>query len=262
MLILNPGDLDQIAIAEFISKETKQGFIICKTKNSNKIGEGGAHKKLLNKYGHCLSKECVIDCSLSEVMMEGAIVNDAADLLIIGPPKISGKYVDKNRKLPDSLTMQGGFLDYNNNPYLSPSNYLDKMMGKHTMPTFNMNGAPKETLALVSSGIKQKRFVGKNVCHTIVFNKEHLSRMSKPKCRASELFIKMAKIYLGEHDEKKFHDPLAAVLHLHPEIGKWVNGSPYGTNGEWGTILNEASVNFVLGDVDRDKFWNYIYNWK
>src|SRR5690606_38022432 len=132
----------------------------------------------------------------------------------------------------------------------------------HTMSTFNMNGAVEETKTLVTTDkIKKRSFVGKNVCHTVEFTKERLERFSPTKCRASELFLEAANMYFNKHNSKKFHDPVAAVCHLHPEIGGWVKGKPYRESGKWGTQLDNQGCN-VLACLDEERFWEIIGGWK
>ena len=57
--------------------------------------------------------------------------------------------------------------------------------------------------------------------------------------RAQEIFVEAMDKYLEKHSEKKFHDPTAAVCHLHPEIGKWVQGKLYNSQGGWAHLLQK-----------------------
>lgn len=51
-IFITPGDRDQVAIAEFIRKECNHNFRINIPKiNREKSSSGGAHYKLLKKYG-------------------------------------------------------------------------------------------------------------------------------------------------------------------------------------------------------------------
>jgi hypothetical protein len=54
-----------------------------------------------------------------------------------------------------------------------------------------------------------------------------------------------------------FHDPVAAVCHLHPHVGTWVRGKPTKMGDGWGTTLDENG-DFILADLDYDKFWEHI----
>jgi hypothetical protein len=39
--------------------------------------------------------------------------------------------------------------------------------------------------------------------------------------------------YLEGHEAKAFHDPLAAILHLHPELGVWLPAKPIRIKNGW-----------------------------
>jgi pyrimidine-specific ribonucleoside hydrolase len=153
--------------------------------------------------------------------------------------------------------MQGGFVGYHLHP---PTVRLPNFEGKTWVPTFNMNGDRPGTLVFAGADIEERRFVGKNVCHTILYGKEQYAAMTEPKCRAAELFMEGMGLYLERHENKKFHDPTAAVCHLHPEIGQWVRGRVQKTEGGWGTVADENG-DWMLGDIDRDLLWDHISNW-
>jgi pyrimidine-specific ribonucleoside hydrolase len=86
--------------------------------------------------------------------------------------------------------------------------------------------------------------------------------MSKPKDRASELFMEGMEFLLPRRgDGKRFHDPVAAVCHLHPEVGKWIKGKIQKIEGGWGTVADESG-DYVLADLDRPAFWRCIQNWQ
>ena len=66
--------------------------------------------------------------------------------------------------------------------------------------------------------------------------------------------------YLRKHEAKKWHDPTAAALHLHPEMGTWVRGRVSKIEGGWGTLMDEGGDR-ILADVDRDALWGCVRNW-
>jgi pyrimidine-specific ribonucleoside hydrolase len=157
------------------------------------------------------------------------------------------------------MTMQGGFVPYhlhNHNVEI-----LEKFVGQDSVATFNMNGARKETKSIVdSNNIRELYFAGKNVCHTIEFSRDRLKQFVDPPNRAAELFLECAEMYFKKHDSKKFHDPVAAVCHLHPSVGTWIKGKPFYKEGKWGTQLDtvcDSKCN-ALVDIDRERFWHYI----
>jgi hypothetical protein len=178
--------------------------------------------------------------------------------------------------------LQGGFLPYSK---YRPKISITKFENIFSVPTYNFNGNTKGVERIVQDS-QRLQCVGKNICHTVEFydwffyDKFNV----KPRNRAEELFIEAGNIYFGMHGSKKFHDPTAAVLHLHPEIGTWYNGKPlkiskkqngtttefldyigkmpseYYENG-W-TTQNWMDTHKVLADIDYDKLWDYITNFK
>ena len=84
--------------------------------------------------------------------------------------------------------------------------------------------------------------------------------MSPPNSRAAELFLEGMAFLLDRREEKKFHDPVAAVCHLHPEVGTWVRGKVQKIEAGWGTVLDETGDE-VLADLDRPAFWRHIQTW-
>ena len=82
----------------------------------------------------------------------------------------------------------------------------------------------------------------------------------KPRNRASELFKEGMDFYLAEHDEKKFHDPAAAVAHVYPEVVTWQKGRICKIEQGWGTVLDGSDSIGV--DIDYDKFWTHITEFK
>ena len=154
--------------------------------------------------------------------------------------------------------MQGGFVGYDIHGQDVPR--LDKFEGLSTCRTFNLGGDVAGGLALIGSdNIAERNFVGKNICHTILYDKEVHERICavEPKSRAGELLREGMGMYLQKHKAKKFHDPSAAVCMLHPEIATWIKGKLYYNKGTWGTVYDETGDNMVI-NLDYDALWNYI----
>lgn len=260
-IMISPGDPDQIAIARFFCKEVGLDIPIGASKLDRiKLSSGSIHHNLLKKYGHSLTSSpdgLGIDLLPS-------IFNDYPDseLFVIGPVSSLGKHLAAHpEQIIKRATMQGGFVGYH---LYDPQVKLPQFEGKSWVPTFNMNGDRPGTLAFTGAKIAERHFVGKNVCHTILYNKEHFGKMSKPNCRAAELFMEGMGLYLEKHEDKKFHDPTAAVCHLHEEIGVWLAGKVRKIEQGWGTICEvepKDNTDWVLADVDRELLWDHIYNW-
>jgi inosine-uridine nucleoside N-ribohydrolase len=254
-ILITPGDPDQIAIARFICQRLGLDIPIGASKlNRTKLSSGSIHHKLLKKY----------DCSLeskpdglgSEIFGETLKRYPDAEIFAIGPVSSIGRYLKEHPETEiGRATMQGGFLPYS---LYRPKVVLEKFE-VDWIPTFNMNGDSNATKRFLAANIKERRFVGKNVCHTIVYSIDDYLKMKFPFDEASWLFNEGMNTYLAEHDSKKFHDPTAAICHLHPEIGKWVRGRPKRIQNGWTTEPDENG-DYVLADIDREKLWEHIYN--
>lgn len=255
-ITVSPGDPDQIAIAKFIVKETGLDIPVGASKlKREKLSSGSIHHDLLDKYK--LGRVAVPDGYGMEVV-ENALQNyPDSELFVIGPVSSVGRYL---RDHPDTIitkaTMQGGFLGYHQHSF--PCVKLDKFEGCSWQPTFNLNGDREAAKWFLDAKIEERRFVSKNVCHTVLYNKEQHQQV-KPKNRASELFKEAGDLYFARHEEKKFHDPTAAVCHLHPEIAYWARGKITKMESGWGTVLDDCG-DYVIAGIDYNQLWNHIYN--
>jgi len=251
-ICITPGDLDQIAICKLLCNELGLDIPIGVSKISEKYSSGSIHHALLKQYKRELSAKAD---GLGHEIIKSVIKPDS-EVFVIGPPSNIGKFLSENKVPIRKLVMQGGFLGYHLHDYQGVR--LDKFEGKTAVPTFNMNGDRKGTLAILNADIGERRFCGKNVCHTVICTTEILANMAPPRCRAGELFFDGLNVLFGKYGEKKFHDPVAAVCSLHPEVGKWIKGKVQKIDDGWGTLLNGDS-DIVLADLDRVAFWDHIY---
>jgi pyrimidine-specific ribonucleoside hydrolase len=256
-ITVSPGDRDQLAIVRFFCEQVGLDISIGSSKGSEKYSSGSVHHALLKKYGKSL--DGTSDGPGKDMIRETLRRYPATELLIIGPPSNVGRFLAENPGvvIPRS-TMQGGFLGYDLHPHARVR--LPQFEGKTWMPTFNMNGDRKGTEALLKAKVNTRQFCGKNVCHTILYDRAIFEAMSRPKNRASELFLEAMALLLDKHEEKKFHDPVAAVCHLHSEIGTWVRGRVQKIEAGWGTVLDEAG-DYILADLDCTAFWRCIQTW-
>jgi pyrimidine-specific ribonucleoside hydrolase len=131
------------------------------------------------------------------------------------------------------------------------------------MPTFNLNGDRKGAEVLLKAAIPERRFVGKKVCHTLLYDRAmHATMPAADPCNpAAVLFMAGIQAYLEGHEAKKWHDPTAAACHLYPEIGTWLRGRVEKIEAGWGTVAEEAG-DLVLADIDRDALWQCFRGWK
>jgi pyrimidine-specific ribonucleoside hydrolase len=268
LITISPGDPDQVAVAKFLLKECGLEHVPVGVSNTtrDRASVGSIHVELLKKYGYP-----------SRVRSDGSGQNLMRDIWLhertrsqplseffgCGPLDCIGPICEQNAYIPDKATIQGGYISYETLATLGidPPIKVDKFIGKEFVPTFNLNGNKKAGLSFLKSSIPEKRFVSKNVCHTIIYDKKvHDFVLShKPKSRAGELLREGMDLYLQKNSEgKKFHDPSAAVCHLHPEIGLWEKGQLVYEKGMWGTKIQPPFNCKIIGAIIYQKLWEHI----
>ena len=251
-ILVHPGDPDQIAIARYICNvagiHPPIGFDkFNRTKNSS----GSIHHQLLK---HSNISLLGIGCGYSMDIINDEIREDT-EFFICGPVTTIGNYLEQYQKPIKKATMQGGFLSY---AAYEPHTKIDKFVNKHSIGTFNLNGDVNAGKKFLAANIERRQMVGKNLCHSIIFDRNHLNQIN-PRCDVSKLFKRAAELYFAKHESKKFHDPTAACLHLHPEIGEWIRGKTTRINSEWGTAL-DPNGDYIATNIDKDKLWDHLFN--
>ncbi len=254
-ICVSPGDPDQIAIARLVCERIGLNVPIgAAQRGRNKLSSGSIHHALLKRYGKPLYAEADYDSlTVVENLMDDDTL-DATEAFVIGPVTGIGQYLMLGGVPFARATMQGGFVPYS---VYRPQVTLDKFEDKAWVPTFNLNADRPNGQRFLDAPMP-RQMVGKNVCHTVQFDKTRFARFSKPINAASELFCEAAQLYLDKHDSKAFHDPTAAVCHLHPEVGVWMDGKTVKREGGWTTVPGEDKV---LVDLDREAMWNHLQTW-
>ena len=218
-----PGDPDQLAVARLITHVLGQEIPVGASHlNGRKPSSGGVHLRLLDRFR--LPRTAEPDGPGEDVIASALGQYPDAGLFVIGPCTSTARYLARSEaRIPQRVTMQGGFLGYH---IYSPVVRLPEFEGRGWMPTFNLNGDRRGAAVLSAAPISDRRFVGKNVCHTVVYDRAVHATMQAPPSDnpAAGLFRMAMDLYLKSHPAKKWHDPTAAACHLHPEIGTWVRG--------------------------------------
>lgn len=253
-ILISPGDPDQIAIAKLFTTELGLDIPIgVSHKDRNKNSSGSIHHDLLNKYGRSLSAKA--DGAGENIMEDVLKKYPDCELFVIGPVTSIGRFMKKHPEVSfKRATMQGGFLPYSLH---WPAVHHPDFSGKESMPTFNLNGDREGGAAFLNGNIQERRMVGKNVCHTVLFEKDVFELRTRKQGRAWELFEEAGELYFRRHEFKKFHDPTAAACHLYPEIGTWVRGKTIKAGSGWTTEVNPEG-DYVLAEVDYDLLWERI----
>lgn len=239
-IVITPGSKHQILIANLIIEECGLDIPIGVFSYRENNQYGRIYKELIKKYKfdicHYIDSKEIIS-------------NYTKDVLIIGPPK-NIRYGSKFSR----ITFQGGFCPYS---IYKPQITLDKFIDKEYQPSFNPGGDKNTTHRIINKEFSNNlTFCGKNVCHSILYDKE-IHKNIKPHNKASFLFKEIMDHYLKIKECKAFHDPIAACMHVDPSIGVWYNGTPEYLNGSWTTKPGDCNI---LVDLDRKLFWEKILN--
>jgi inosine-uridine nucleoside N-ribohydrolase len=151
------------------------------------------------------------------------------------------------------LVVQGGFAGEGIVP-----RPLEKFKGRRTCPSYNLNGDPHSALlALKCQQIALRRFVSKNVCHGVFYDKTLHEAVGaiKSKSLSLSLIWKGMEAYLKKHPEgKKFHDPLAACCAIDESIGTWVEVELFREKGEWGAKKASGTNTWIIIEYSHKKF--------
>ncbi|MFO0609898.1 MAG: nucleoside hydrolase [Polyangiales bacterium] len=254
-VVISPGDRDQVAVARGLFAVLGLDVPVGSARlEGERSSAGGVHLRFLARYG--LPDRCAPDGAGHDVIADARARHPEAELFVCGPMQNVGRHLAAGGARFPRATVQGGFLAYAAHAHAVL--HLQKFEGLETVPTFNLNGDVKGAVRFLESATPT-HFVGKNVCHTVVYDRaRHEDVTATPaKSRAGEVLREVMGMYLEGHAEKMFHDPTAAVCHLHPEIGLWVEGTPYRQSGGWGTRVGR-SPHRALADIDRDALWRHL----
>jgi pyrimidine-specific ribonucleoside hydrolase len=153
------------------------------------------------------------------------------------------------------LVAQGGFAGEGVVPR---ERQLDKFKGMTNCPTYNLNGDPASALEILRfPGVGVRRFVSKNVCHGVWYDREMHLRFEavKDNSLSLELIWKGMNTYLSRQPAgKKFHDPLTACCAIDESIGTWAQVELYRAKGAWGSRLSPGSRTWIITGYDHDRF--------
>ena len=256
-VVISPGDPAQVAILRLLLDRAGVACPVGFAKPNRQGREStGIHGDLLRRYGRCHDAEP--DGDGASVLASALAEFPDCEAFVIGPLTSVGRHLRDNPSAFSRATMQGGFLGYHLHEFACPR--LEKFEGCDGVDTFNLNGDRKGADVFLSAPIAERRMVGKNVCHTVVFDAETRARL-RPQSAAAEFFCEAADFLMERMDAKKFHDPTAAACHFHPEIGSWVRGRTVRKNRGWGTELDPAG-DHVLAAVDYEALWDRICHFR
>jgi inosine-uridine nucleoside N-ribohydrolase len=194
----------------------------------------------------------------AEVLLR--VADDDATLVTGAPPRNLGAALElaAARGAPLRLgrwVAQGGFAGEGVVP---AERQLEKFRGRTTCPSFNLNGAPRAVqAALATPSIRVRRFVSKNVCHGVIYDRAMHARFAAVRDRRRSLALvhEGMDLYLRENPRgKAFHDPLAAACALDETIAEWAEVEIYRERGEWGSRPSPGSATSIIVGHDHERF--------
>lgn len=249
---VTPGDPDQIALLAGLRAELGAKWKIGPSlPNRNKHSLAGVHRKLRQDYfvaADGLGKDLFLD----------ALQKQKCDLFVIGPPQCVQQTLEEKPNVEfQRILVQGGFCGYH--AHSQKCQRLPKFEGKDEVSTFNLNGCVKGAELLLEARCEQRRFVGKNVCHTVAASMKNIEGFVRAHNYRTEAKLFFYAIYarLSKGEEKKLHDVVAAVCFTNPEIGEWILGTPYRKEGKWGTYPDPFG-DPVLVDINYPAFYDKL----
>lgn len=234
---VSPGDHDQVAVVKALLKHFHLDVPVFTPKaRVPKAAITPFHKWVMDQLGAVAPRELPDG-------HEEDLPKEPVEVFVCGPAKMA------HLLKPIRTTFQGGFVPYSHHrPVLT----LDKFEGKETCATFNLGGTKPKVVSdlLMSDGMH--RWVGKNVCHTVVYTPEVHAKFcprEQPMTEATRLHKLFVEKYIEEKGAKAFHDPLAATLHYNADIGIWKPLKPERIKGEYTAVLAHPGHHQSLVDI-------------
>jgi len=258
-ITITPGDPDQLAVAHLLKRILSLDCPVGVSKlDREKHSLGGLHYDLLRKY-----KMFDIDSykgkhdGLGESVIES--VYNGQDFFVIGPATNVRRFLETTGRCVSNtrLTFQGGFLPYK---YFEPDLRLEEFEGIDAIGSFNMNGDKKAVPVIVNSDIRSKTFIGKHICHTVEFTREHYDNLHSNGSRAANLFVEAANILFRYTENKKMHDLVAAACMCDDTLFDSIPCDVFHRKGGWTSTPNSESSCNVITKLHREEFWNKVLN--
>ena len=226
-----PGGRDQVGIVKHVLNLLgRSGVPVgAGTPKKNAPHVSGFHYKWL---GHIDPADA--DGPAAEVMVK-ALKYEASTLLTgAALTNVHQAFkLDRTAFVQKWWTCQGGFAGDNVVP---PEHRLPKFTGRITCPTYNLGGDRTAAETLINCGLfSQIRFVSKNVCHGIIYDRTMHDRIPWDAHPGLDLLKQGMETYFKDHsDGKALHDVIAAALAINPQAAKWSEGELFYKKGEWG----------------------------
>jgi inosine-uridine nucleoside N-ribohydrolase len=151
--------------------------------------------------------------------------------------------------------IQGGFAGEG---IVARERQLPKFAGRVTCGSFNLNGDPRTALDVQQHpGIRLRRFISKNVCHGVIYERTLHVLVAERKdgnLGLQYLWQGMERYLQRRPEGKIIHDLVAACCAIDPGIASWAEVELYRERGEWGARLAPGSGTWIIVDYDHARF--------
>ncbi len=176
-----PGTPDQIGFLRYVLHRFNRNHFPLGVFNMD--AKPGLSKFHLKIYDNTLISESRDALDGWEILLK--YCDEKTTLICGGPFKNVAKAIEKGGFKLGRLVDQGGFAGDNIVPQ---EKRLSKLNGRLTCPTFNLGADIKaDKIVLDYSGIKEKYFVSKNVCHGVLYTNETHRQLEKVKDKRQSL---------------------------------------------------------------------------
>ena len=258
-----PGDRDQLAVARLLVKPLGLDIPVGASKPDSRSAAPAA----------CTTTCCAASASRArpattgrgdEVIAATLRQHPGCEFLVIGPCTSTARYLAR----PDADRARAG------SPCRAASSATTcTRRASACRSSRARSGCRRSTSTATARGprcccrppIAERRFVGKNVCHTLLYDRAfHASACrrpipaTRPRCCSWPGWT----AYLRKHEEKKWHDPTAAACHLHPRDRHLGPRPGEQASRAAGARSPTASGDQILADIDREALWACFRNWQ
>ncbi len=227
---LHPGTNEQVGLVKAVLKECGVNV---------PVGGTGSTKSCVSSFYSQIYdfKPQEPDGAPSDILKD--FLPKGAKVLTCGLPKnIDGVQVE-------DWWAQGGYCPHD----LMPEKFrLPKFKDVQEIQSFNFSN--RRLIQRCIENTKTRHFISKNICHGVLYDKTRTSK--------NPVIKRIMDIYLQRHDQKAFHDLLAAWAMLNPQFMEWAEVEMYYVENRVGCRLSPGSNTFISVGYDADKFWGTI----